>query len=307
MTMLKRHIITVCCFLPAFTLPAQSLDTGSIFSQPVLMDTFVVHSGFDINAFIRRVRNDTTFYKAFRSMHLLPYTAVNNIVVFGKSRKDTIAGEYSETQQVRTRNCRITKVLRKRTRGNYYKKNGSYNYYTSELYASLFFAFDSVCNEDDIVTGRLVQQEGGAIEASKYRLKQLIFNPGARISRIPFIADHASIFDADEAWKYDFSVKLEKYDGEPCYIFRITPKPEYRKKTIYNDLTTWFRKSDYSIVARDYSLSFSTLVYDFDVRMSVRTSVLGNKIFPTHIAYDGNWHIFTRKRERVYFTADITY
>ena len=306
--MLRQHIILVCCcFLLSLGASAQNMDTGGIFSQPVLMDTFVVHSGFDINAFIRRVRNDTTFYKAFRSMHLVPYSAENNIVIFGKRRKDTVAGEHSITQQYRSAHCRITRFLQRKVRGNYRKRDGSYNYYTSLLYASLFFSEDSVCNEDDIVAGNLVQKDGSAIEVSKYRLKQLIFNPGARIYGIPFVADRASIFDEDEAKKYDFRVSLEQFGGEPCYVFRITPKKDFEKKVIYNNLTTWFRKSDYAIVARDHSLSYRTLVYDFDVAMSIRTSVIGNKIFPTYIAYDGNWHIFTKKRERAYFTARITY
>lgn len=308
MTVVRQHIILVCCcVLYTLGVTAQNLDTGSIFSQPVVMDTFVVHSGFDINAFIRRVRNDTTFYKAFRSMHMVPYSATNDIVVFGKRRSDTLAGEYSLTTQYRSSRCRITRFRQRTTRGNYRKRNGELNYYTSQLFESLFFSADSVCNEDDIVAGNLVQQDGGAIEVSKYRLKQLIFNPGARIHGIPFIADRASIFDEEEARKYDFHVSIQQYEGIPCYVFRITPKKGYERKVIYNNLTTWFRKKDYAIVARDYSLSYSTLVYDFDVAMSIRTSVIGNKIFPTYIAYDGNWHIFTKKRERAQFTARITY
>lgn len=308
MMALRRHIISVCCcLLLLYCAHAQNLDTGSIFSQPVVMDTFVVHSGFDVNAFIRRVRNDTTFYKSFRSMHLVPYKADNDIVIFGKRRQDTIAGEHSITRQYRCSRCRITRFLERKERGNYRKRNGDLNYYTSELYASLFFSSDSVCNENDVVAGSLVQQDGSAIEVSKYRLKQLIFNPGARIHGIPFVADRASIFDQEEARKYDFHVSLQDYHGEPCFVFRITPKEAYKRKVIYNELTTWFRKKDYAIIARDYSLSYSTLVYDFDVTMSIRTSVIGNKIFPTYIAYDGNWHIFTKKRERAHFTALITY
>lgn len=308
MTTARLHIILVCCCaLLSSPSTAQNLDTGSIFSQPVAMDTFVVRSGFDINAFIRRVRNDTTFYKAFRSMHLVPYSATNNIVIFGKQRSDTLASEYSITKQHRSARCRVSQYLQRHTRGNYHKRNGELNYYTSQLFESLFFSQDSVCNENDIVAGNLVQQDGGAIEVSKYRLKQLIFNPGARIHGIPFVADRASIFDPEEAQKYDFHVSLKDYNGEPCYIFRITPKKGFEKKVIYNNLTTWFRKSDYSILARDYSLSYRTLVYDFNVAMSIRTSVIGNKIFPTHIGYDGNWHIFTKKRERAHFTALITY
>jgi hypothetical protein len=121
------------------------------------------------------------------------------------------------------------------------------------------------------------------------------------------MGSRASIFDEDEAGKYDFKIIEELYDGLPCFVFRITPKSGYEHEVLYNELTTWFRKSDYSIVARDYSLSYHTLVYDFDVRMKVRMRQAGDKLYPTYISYDGNWHVFTKKRERVKFTIAITY
>jgi len=299
-------ILFVAALLPLRAM-AQVADTGSIFSQPVLMDTFTVKSGFDINAFIRRIKNDTTFYKAFRSMHLVSYTAVNNIVVFGKRYSDTTASEYSRTQQIRKDNCRTTKILEQRTRGDYYKRNGDYSYYTTALFAYLFFAKGSVCNENDIVAGNMDVRGEGNMELSKYRLKQLIFNPGSKIDGIPFMADRASIFDEDEARKYDFRISVVSYNGEDSYLFRITPKPGFEHKVIYNELTTWFRKGDYTILARDYSLSYHTIVYDFNVFMKVRTIQNGGKIYPSVISYNGDWHIFTKKRERVRFTADISY
>ncbi|KAK6024544.1 transcriptional regulator, AsnC family [Ostertagia ostertagi] len=64
--------------------------------------------------------------------------------------------------------------------------------------------------------------------------------------------------------------QVTDYEGEDCYLFQAIPKPEYRSEVVYNELSTWFRKTDYSIVARDYSLSYKAGVYDFDVRMKVR-------------------------------------
>src|SRR5258705_425745 len=83
---------------------------------------------------------------------------------------------------------------------------------------------------------------------------------------LPFMSDRASIFEPDEAEKYDFKIERAEYEGTPAYVFRITPKSGYEKKVLYDELTTWFRKADYSILARNYSLSYHTLVYDFDVR-----------------------------------------
>ncbi len=285
---------------------AQQPDTANIFRLPVQLDSFVVRSGFDINAFIRRVRADTTFYKAFKSMRFVPYTAKNNIEVFGK-HNNVIASLKSRTKQNIANRCRSTTITEEQTTGDFYRHNGDYRYYTSELFAFLFLTKEPVCNETDIVAGTMDVATKGQMEKSEFQLKQLIFNPGSKVVGIPFMAARESIFDEGESEKYDFKVKQEVYEGMDCFVFSILPKPGYERKTMYNELTTWFRKSDFSIVARNYSLSYATLVYDFDVRMRVRTIETGGKLYPTYISYDGNWHIFTKKRERVKFTIEVTY
>ncbi len=239
-------------------------------------------------------------------MRFVPYNAVNDIKAFDKEGALT-ASLHSNTKQNINKGCRTTEVLDQKTTGDFFKRNGDYNYYTAELYDYLFFAKEPVCNESEIVAGYMNVQGDGQKAKSEYQLKQLIFNPGAKVSGVPFMGDRASIFEQSEAEKYDFRIVQELYNGQECYVFRITPKPGYERKVLYNELTTWFRKSDYSILARNYSLSYHTLVYDFDVSMKVRTTQIGVKLYPTYIDYNGNWHIFTKKRERVKFSIAITY
>lgn len=308
MTRLCRHIcwLLLVALLFAVPLAAQQLDTGSAFTHPIQLDSFVVRSGFDINKFIQRVRTDTTFYKAIRSMHLVPYKSVNKVKIYN-SDGQAIAGQYSQTTQIREGNCRRIKVDTVHTNGKYYKRNGEPDYYTVSLFENLFYTKDTVCNEDDIVAGKLVLADGSKMEKNKYRLKQLLFNPGARISGIPFMADRQSIFDPDEAKNYNFRVTLEEYEGQPAYVFSITPAPGHEKDVIYDRLITWFRKSDYSILARNYSLSYHTLVYDFDVDMQLRMTERSGKLYPTYMYYRGNWHVFSQKRERVNFEVSVSY
>lgn len=308
---MMARMATLCTCIMALCLPVlhscgQQYDTSSTFNVPVQLDAVTISSGFDVQAFIRRVRTDTTFYKAFRSMHLVPYRAINDMQVYSKGG-GTAATYHSITRQHIANHCRTMTVEEQQATGDFYGRKGNYNYYTAELFASLFFTQGQVCNEDDIVAGNLVQQGSGQMEKHKYELKQLIFNPGSHISGIPFMGDKASIFDAGEAEKYDFRISREQYRGEDCFVFRIRPRKGYERKVVYNELTTWFRKSDYSIVARDYSVSYSTWVYDFDVHMRVLTTVLDGKLYPTYIAYDGNWHVFSKARERVRFTVNVTY
>jgi len=301
-----RSLVAIILLVISGTIKAQ--DT-SIFKFPIAMDEVVISAareGWDVQGFIKRVQNDTTFYKAFKSMRIMSYNATNDIRVYNKREKVT-ASLYSLTRQKAWNGCRTMDVLQEQVTGNFYKRNKEYRYYTAELYAYLFFTEDTLCGQSDIIGDVSGEKETGTIARQKQKLKQLIFNPGSKVAGVPFMGDKAAIFEPDIAKMYDFKLASEEYDGEECYVFKAIPKPEYKTDVVYNYLATWFRKSDYSIVARDYSLSYSTLAYDFDVVMKVRTKEQQGKLLPTRIEYDGNWHVFTQKRERVKFITTIVY
>ncbi len=301
-----RSLLAIILLITTVTVQAQ--DT-SIFKYPIAMDEVVISAareGWDVQGFIKRVQNDTTFYKAFKSMRIMSYNATNDIRVYNKREKVT-ASLNSLTRQNAWNGCRTMDVLQEKVTGNFYKRNKEYRYYTAELYAYLFFTEDTLCGQSDIIGVVSGEKETGTIARQKQKLKQLIFNPGSKVAGVPFMGDKAAIFEPDIAKMYDFKLASEEYDGEECYVFKAIPKPEYKTDVVYNYLATWFRKNDYSIVARDYSLSYSTLAYDFDVEMKVRTREQDGKLLPTRIEYDGNWHVFTQKRERVKFITNIVY
>lgn len=300
--------LVVILLLAASGVSAQIRDT-SIFSQPIKMDDIVisaVRSGWDMQGFIKRVKNDTTFYKAFRSLHIVSYNAINDIRVYDK--KGSIqASLYSKTKQTVANGCRTMQVLEEKTTGDFYDRKRRYNYYTAELYAFLFFTIGKKCGEDDVVIGALKKAGNSKNESNSYKLKQLMFNPGGKVKGIPLMGDKSALFDPEIAAMYDFKLSSELYYGEDCYLFTAVPKPRYADDVVYNNFTTWFRKSDYTIVARDYSLSYKAVVYDFDVRMKVRMTYANGKMLPAYIEYDGNWHVFTKGRERVKFTTSLSY
>jgi hypothetical protein len=301
------RLVTILLFISQLAY-AQVKDT-SIFSQPIKMDEVVVSAvrkGWDVQGFIRRVKNDTTFYKAFRSLHIVSYNAVNDIRVYDKKGK-VQASLYSKTKQTLTNGCRTMQVLEEKTTSDFYNRKRQYNYYTAELYAYLFFTEGKKCNEDDVVVGALKKTGNSKNESNSYKLKQLMFNPGGKVKGIPLMGDKSAIFEPEIARMYDFKLSSDEHNGEDCYVFRAIPKKEYAGDVVYNDFTTWFRKSDYSIVARDYSLSYKAFVYDFDVRMKVRMTHAHGKMLPVYIEYDGNWHVFSKGRERVKFITQLSY
>jgi hypothetical protein len=299
-------IIPFLLFLP-FTLRAQEDSSDVItLSRETVLSEVVIRNDLNVVSFLQRVKNDTSFYKAFRNLHILGFTSINDIRMLHKKKDKVEASLYSKTRQERKNGCRTMEVLEQKVTGDMYEE-GRLNYYTAELYAGLFFTNSKVCGENNIVSGieRNVRGTSG-IEKNKEQLKMLFFNPGKKIPGIPFIGGKVDIFDPDVAQYYNFSIDMEEKNGEDCYVFRILPKEgpgSNKNKIVFDNITTWFNTHNMEIVARNYDLSYDTPVYDFNVHMEVQMTHFGNLLVPQTLMYNGNWKVAFKKRERGIFTA----
>lgn len=275
----------------------------------IVMDEVVVKAaknGWNIGLFIQKMKEDTTFYKAFLGLRIVNYTSDNEIHFFNE-KKEVIASLENRTEQSMLGDCRTVKISREQVTGKYYHKKKQPNFYTAELFQNLFFKErTNECGQNNNIPKS--SSGKGKIEQHKEQLKQLVFNPGSKVDGIPFIGKKASIFEHEgTTQRYNFSLSYEWYLGEECYVFRARPKTEYSDEVVYNQLDTWFRVKDYAILARDYSLSYRTLFYDFEVMMKVRLEKNYDLLLPSIIDYEGNWHIFTKKRERSKFKILFDY
>ncbi|MDQ6844393.1 MAG: hypothetical protein M3Z92_08595 [Bacteroidota bacterium] len=271
----------------------------------ITLSEIVVNRKLDVPSFIERVKNDTTFYKAFRNLHILSYTSLNDIRMLDKDGK-TEASLRSKTKQIRTGNCRKMQTLEEVTTGNIYDGNKNFNYYTAQMYAGLFFTKDSVCGEDNIVKGHNFSTSNlSGMEKHKEQLKMLFFNPGGKINGLPFISGKTEIFDESMADKYDMDIDLRDFKNTSCYVFSVKVKNDKRKGVVINEMTTWFNEKTFEIVARKYSLSYDAGVYDFDVQMETEMTKVGDLLVPAVLRYNGNWKAIFKKRERGIFTATL--
>ncbi len=271
----------------------------------ITLSEIVVNNKLDVFTFIQRIKNDTTFYKAFRNLHILGYTAFNDIRMLDKNGNSQ-ATLLSKTKQVRSKNCRKMEVLEEKHSGDIFDSQGNYNYYTLQMYAGLFFTKDSVCGENNIVKGRDFSTAGlSGMDKRKEQLKKLFFNPGEKITGLPFISNKSEIFDASMADKYDMNVDFKEYNNQPCYVFTVKVKPGKESAVVINEMTTWFTEKTFDIVARNYSLSYDAGVYDFKVDMEARLIKVGDLLVPNLLKYNGNWKVMFKKRERGVFTATL--
>ncbi len=274
----------------------------------VSLSEVVVRSDLNVPRFLQRIKSDTTFYKAFRNLRVLGFTALNDIRMLDKKGR-TAATLQSKTRQNRANGCRTMEVLEEKTTGDIYKK-GDFNYYTAELYASLFFTNGKVCGETNVVKDvELSLRNKKGLQKHKEQLKMLFFNPGKKIPGIPFIGDKLDIFDERLARYYDFNIDIVDLNGQDCYLFTIQRKEDLsgaeKNNIVFDNITTWFNTKTMEIVARNYDLSYNAGVYDFDVHMEVIMTRFGDYLVPHTLRYNGNWDVALKKRERGVFTATL--
>ena len=295
-----------------------ALLSGKLFSQDttVVIDEkkftlseVVVTNNFDYKKLLEQIKEDTSFYKAFRNLRVLGFTSYNDIRMLDKQGK-VIASLNSKTRQNRLDGCRTMDVLQEEVTGDFYDAKKRYNYTTPELYAGLFFTKEPICGENNIVAGRLrsVSDKKG-MEKHKEQLKMLFFNPGKKIGGIPFIGDKLDLYDDRAHRLYDYKLDMEEYKGELCYIFSITPKETLGMikddQVVVDRMITRFDMKNLNVLSRTYSLSYQAGVYDFDVSMEVEMTRVGKLIVPQILRYKGNWDVILKKRERAIFTATL--
>lgn len=274
-------------------------------STAVTLSEVVVNNRLNVQVFINRIRNDTSFYKAFRNLRILQFSAINDIRM-NNSDGEAKATLRSKTRQNRVGNCRTMTTLEEITTGDIYDENRAFNYYTAQFYASLFFTRDSVCGENNFVTGIEFSTAGkSGMEKHKEQLKMLFFNPGKRINGIPLISNKTAIFDEDIAFRYDMDIDLQIRNNNSCIVFTQTVKPEFRDGVVIDEMTTWFDDRTYEVLARNYSMSYDAVLYDFKVSMEVELTHFGQYLVPSLIRYNGNWKAVFKKRERGVFTATL--
>ena len=304
--MIKKLLIV----LLGISFEAAAQDTTIIVdNKKITLPEVVVRNHFDYKKLLQQIKDDTTFYKAFRNLRVLNYASFNDIKMMDKTG-NVKASLFGKTQQQRTDGCRTMTILEEKSTGDFYDNNHNYNYLTAELYAALFFTKGKICGEDNIVTGHVISAAGqSGISKHKEQLKMLFFNPGKKIKGIPFIGDKLDLYDDHANKVYDYKLDIQDFQGQPCYTFSIIPKPDlglFRKDDIVvDDMTTWFDIKTLEVLARNYSLSYKAGLYDFDVHMEVEMTKFKGMLVPKILRYKGNWNVLFKKRERGVFTATL--
>ena len=268
------------------------LDTLTIFAQ----------NEFDTKTFIQRIKDDTTFYQAFKNLRYYPHKALGDLWVYNKREKEKAAEKISVTQH-------LDKSLMWQDRktisslGKLRTKKGKYRFTTAEMYYNTFFPSDTI--PVSTLMTKVKEEPVGNSKKSKYRhdLKIMMFNPGEDINGVPIVGKKMSIFDNDMVEYYDYKVSIINYNGIECYQFSVVAKPEHKEyRTVIKYLKTVFNKETMAVLNRQYSMRYKSILFQFYVIISVRNEVENGIIHPQSISYTGYWNIPFKTKEKIAFT-----
>ncbi len=299
-----KHFIIVLisfCQIPFAFAQRDSLNDISAF---IYLDSFVVtasKAGFDKEDFIGMVRADESFLEAFHNLRFISYESSNYFQFFNKKGKEKASYTDIINQKV-VDNCRTMEFKNIDYRGNYFKKPSkrTYNYFTSEMHDRLFYTHKKVCETPN---KKLVRADASRMEKYVFELKKLMFKPGEKAD-VPFIGDKTSIFEAPMVQFYDFKISSALFNEEvDCYVFSADVKPifENKNKVVIKHLKTYFDKSTFKVIGRDYQLAYAAGLYQFDVQIHVELTKIEGKYYPINITYDGFWNVPIKKREATKF------
>lgn len=306
-----KIILTIFCLL-LMVIPnlLKAQDTTVEFQHKIVtLKEVVVRNNLDVPKFIQRVQDDTSFYKAFKNLRILSYSSLNDIRMMNKKGR-TRATLQSRTRQTSQDGCRTMETISENASGDMYESPGEFNYYTAQMYASLFFTKGKVCGETNVVGNESFSlKRKSGLEKHKEQLKMLFFNPGKRIPGIPLMGNKTAVFDKEAAKLYDYIIDVGDFKGENCYIFTSIPREDLtaseKDRVVINEMTTWFNMNTWEIVARNYDLSYRAGVYDFDVHIEVEMTRFNGLVVPKVLRYNGNWDVMLKKREIGIFTATL--
>jgi hypothetical protein len=307
MNTFRNFFLSILLLFLSITANAQDttlrIDNGSF----TLTDA-IVRNNFDYKAILQRIKEDTSFYKAFRTLRTIGYSSYNYIQMRDKNDQ-VVATLNSKTRQNKVGGCRTMDVLEEKVSGNMKDANGEYNYTTPALYASLFFTKGSICGETNIVKGRLRSVSGSGLSKGKDQLKMLFFNPGKKIPGIPLIGNKLDLYDESAHELYDYKLDYVDYHGQLVYMFEVKPKEDLgffsKNNVVVDQMTTWFNPKTLEVLGRNYALSYNAGAYDFNVQMEVEMTYFNGQLVPKILRYKGNWDVVFKKREKGIFTATL--
>ena len=110
-----RSLLFIVCI--CFVSHSWAQDTTmSIENQTFTLADVIVRNNFEYKDILARIKRDTSFYKAFKTLRTIGYSSFNHIEMYDKNQKMEASLD-SRTRQNRIGDCRTMDVIEEKTFG----------------------------------------------------------------------------------------------------------------------------------------------------------------------------------------------
>ncbi|MGV3637345.1 MAG: hypothetical protein ACO1NQ_06810 [Flavobacteriales bacterium] len=262
--------------------------------------------GFNVEAFIQQVMDDTTFHKAFLNTRYHPHRLRSVLKVRAKDEQE-MATLYRTGFLHRNGDKVWLQLDTVHESGRLRNRDSTFRYLTAEMYDEIFFPKGEITADNTVASRQLELHRGSKLEKYKSELKKFMFDPGSEIASVPFIGHKLALFNDDMAPLYDFRISAGERNGQQCWVFSAEAKPEFRDgRTVIKKMDTWFDHVTNNVMARSYRIAHSSIILDFDITIWVENTIIDGALVPTLVDYDGDWDIPMKKRELVRFVLNYS-
>ena len=298
-----RKLTCIFFFLFSFTLFSQ--DTLMPY---ILLDDVIIsesNNGFSVEDFIGYVKNDTTFYMAFKHLRYYQHDYDGELNIYNKKNKKIGSLNKSGVHYVKDNKAWVVNKKIKHD-GKIFKRNGKYHYYTAEAFDKIFFPKDTI-NVSLKIRKKSSQEDQNVRDA-----KTIGFSVGSNETQQSKggLNKKLAIFDINMQQYYDYIISDTIYNNKLCYVFTVSVKKDLsqkdKKNALIRKIVSFFDKENFNVLYREYKFVYNHLVFDVDMNVIVNIDYVDDKHLPTSIYYNGYWNVLFFKPERANFNLKLS-
>tara|TARA_B100000609_G_C17160393_1_gene405839 strand:+ start:231 stop:1145 length:915 start_codon:yes stop_codon:yes gene_type:complete len=298
-----RKLTYIFFFLLSF--PLFSQDTLMPY---ILLDDVIIsesNNGFSVEDFIGYVKNDTTFYMAFKHLRYYQHDYDGELNIYNKKNKKIGSLNKSGVHYVKDNKAWVVNNKIKHD-GKIFKRNGKYHYYTAEAFDKIFFPKDTI-NVSLKIRKKYSQEDQNVRDA-----KTIGFSVGSNETQQSKggLNKKLAIFDINMQQYYDYIISDTIYNNKLCYVFTVSVKKDLsqkdKKNALIRKIVSFFDKENFNVLYREYKFVYNHLVFDVDMNVIVNIDYVDDKHLPTSIYYNGYWNVLFFKPERANFNLKLS-
>ena len=300
--------------------------------RSVLLDSVTVtgiKEGFNIDEFIHYVKEDTTFYMAFKHLRFYTHNYKSELYIYNKNNQKIgelkrWGSHFSDGQHAwvvddsiynkgKIFTKKVSRILRKNkyTSLSVFSKihtfKDKYKYYTPEAFDEVFFPIDTID-----VSLKISDKKNKNESQNMRDAKTVGFSVGEDDTeqKKGGMSVKLAVFDISMQKYYNYKIDTCTYKDRSCYSFTIEVKKDLSDKdmeeALVRKIVSYFDKDNFNVIFREYKFVYNHWIVDLDMHVIVHMDYFKDKHIPTDIYYKGFWDVPFFKLERATFRLSLS-